>query len=159
MVLITRFKTRTQLGIPLIRSTTAGDYIAAKHLLWDPFATLFYHLTLLYMGGGHNGPPWAKSGTPIGWQFQFTLIFDSSFCFGPKNDIEQAEKLKSREMREWWMKNDEGWWRMNEEWWMMKDEGWWFHVEGFCFQMDERMDGLTFVIVESLLRLTKMYSF
>ena len=37
--------------------------------------------------------------------------------------MKQAEKLKSREIKEGWMKNDE--WRMNEEWWRMKnDEGW-----------------------------------
>ena len=37
----------------------------------------------------------------------------------------QAEKLKSRKMKEGWMKNDECW-RMN-------DEGWRFQVvEGFC---------------------------
>ena len=53
----------------------------------------------------------------------------------------QAEKLKSREMKEIWMKNDE--WRMNEGWmmikdewrmiegWMMKDEGWMMKDEGF----------------------------
>ena len=45
-------------------------------------------------------------------------------------------------MKEGWMQND--------EWWRMKDEGWWFQaVEGFC----RRMDGQTFVIVESLLQL------
>ena len=32
----------------------------------------------------------------------------------------QAEKLKSREMKERWMKNDEGW--------MMRDEWWWFQA-------------------------------
>ena len=31
------------------------------------------------------------------------------------NVVKQAEKLKSREMKEGWMKNDEGW--------MMKNEG------------------------------------
>ena len=33
----------------------------------------------------------------------------------------QAVKLKSREMKEGWMKNYE-WWRMNDEEWMMKDD-------------------------------------
>ena len=65
---------------------------------------------------------------------------------------QQAEKLKSQEMKEgWWrkMKDDEGWWRMmkddegwmncDEGWmnydegWMKNDEGWWFQaVGGFC---------------------------
>ena len=59
----------------------------------------------------------------------------------------QAEKLKSREMKEgWWrmMKDDEGW--MNyDEGWMKNDEGWWFQaVGGFCRPTNER----TFVIVE-----------
>ena len=55
-------------------------------------------LTLLYMGGCHIAPPpWAKSasgiafwGTPIGWQFLFTLIFESSLCFMAKNDLEKV---------------------------------------------------------------------
>ena len=39
------------------------------------------------------------------------------------------------------MKDDDGWWRMNEEWWRMNDEGWWFQaVEGFWWQTDERTD-------------------
>ena len=37
------------------------------------------------------------------------------------NGIEQAEKLKSCEMKEGRMKNEEGWMK-NEEWRMMKDE-------------------------------------
>ena len=64
----------------------------------------------------------------------------------------QAEKLKSREMKEGWMMKDE-WrmikdeWRMtNDEGWMMNDEGWWFQaVEGFWLMTDrqtnERTDG------------------
>ena len=61
----------------------------------------------------------------------------------------QAEKLKSREMKEGWMKNNEKLLK-NDEGWKMNDEGWWFQaVEGFCF----RTNGQTFAIVESLLRL------
>ena len=42
---------------------------------------------------------------------------------------QQAEKLKSCEMKEGWMKNDTGW--------MKNDEGWWFQaVEGFWLQTD-----------------------
>ena len=61
----------------------------------------------------------------------------------------QAEKLKSRKMKEGWMKNDECW-RLN-------DEGWWFQaVEGFCdWLTDRQTDGWTFVNVESLLQLKK----
>ena len=63
--------------------------------------------------------------------------------------IKQAEKLKSREMKErWWrmMKDDEGW--------MKTDEGWWFQaVEGFCRRTDRQTDQQTFVNVKSLLRL------
>ena len=73
-------------------------------------------------------------------------------------ETKQAEKLKSREMKEGCIKNGEGWmkndkvWMKNDEGWKMKDEGWWFQaVEGFCFRTDERMDGQTFAIVESLL--------
>ena len=33
----------------------------------------------------------------------------------------QAEKLKSREMKEGWMKDDK-WRMMNEEWWWMNEE-------------------------------------
>ena len=62
-------------------------------------------------------------------------------------NIKQAEKLKSREMKEGWMKNDECW-RMN-------DEGWRFQVvEGFCdWRTDERTNERTFVNVESLSQL------
>ena len=41
----------------------------------------------------------------------------------------QAEKLKSREMKEGWMKNDEVW--MKDEWRMMKDEGWMMKDDDF----------------------------
>ena len=41
--------------------------------------------------------------------------------------FKQAEKLKSREMKEGWMKNDKGWLK-NDEGWKMKDEGWWFQA-------------------------------
>ena len=59
-------------------------------------------LTLLYMGGGIMAPPeqnqlmcscvsgFAFGGTPIGWQFLFTLIFESSFCLRAKNDLEKV---------------------------------------------------------------------
>ena len=67
-------------------------------------------------------------------------------CF-PVSVIKQAEKLKSCEMKEGWMKNDECW-RMN-------DEGWRFQVvEGFCdWRTDERTNERTFVNVESLSQL------
>ena len=82
--------------------------------------------------------------------------------------FKQAEKLKSCEMKEGLMKNGEGWkkndegWMKKDEGWMMKDEGWWFQaVEGFCFKTDgrtnERTDGQTFAIVESLSRLKMIY--
>ena len=45
------------------------------------------------------------------------------------HELKQAEKLKSREMKEEWMKND----MMNEEWSMMKDEWRMMNVEGWCF--------------------------
>ena len=50
----------------------------------------------------------------------------------------------------WWkmMKDDEGWWRMNEEWWRMMISSCWG-----VLVTDERTDGQTFVIVESLSRL------
>ena len=71
--------------------------------------------------------------------------------------IKQAEKLKSRKMKEGWMKNDEGWmkndkvwmkndegWKKNDEGWKKNDEGWWFQaVEGFCFRMDKRTNERT----------------
>ena len=44
----------------------------------------------------------------------------------------QAEKLKSREMKEVWRKYEgsmnEEWWKMKDEWRMMKDKGWWFQA-------------------------------
>ena len=53
--------------------------------------------------------------------------------------LQQAERLKSREMKEGWMKNDE-WRMMKDEEWMMKDEVWRFQaVEGFCWQTDRHL--------------------
>ena len=47
---------------------------------------------------------------------------------------QQAEKLTSREMKEGWIKNDEG--RMEN------DEGWWFQaVDGFWLQTDRQTNG------------------
>ena len=52
----------------------------------------------------------------------------------------QAEKLKSREIKEGWMKNDKGWMK-DDEGWMKNEEGWWFQaVEGFCFKTFSRED-------------------
>ena len=56
---------------------------------------------------------------------------------------QQAGKLKSRELKEgWmknydrWMKNDEGWMK-NDEGWRMSGEWWWFQaVEGFWWLTD-----------------------
>ena len=43
--------------------------------------------------------------------------------------MKQAEKLNSREMKEGWINNDEGW--------MMNEGGQWFQaVEGFWLQTD-----------------------
>ena len=65
----------------------------------------------------------------------------------------QAEKPKSREMKEvWWMTNDEKWvkdeWRMmKDEWRMIKDEEWTMKdddlklLRGFCDRRtNEQMD-------------------
>ena len=52
----------------------------------------------------------------------------------------QAEKLKSREMKEGWMKNDKGWMK-DDEGWMKNEEGWWFQaVEGFWWRTNKRTD-------------------
>ena len=62
---------------------------------------------------------------------------------GKPSKKKQAEKLKSREMKEGWMKNDGGWMK-NDEGWKMNDEGWWFQaVEWFCFRTDERTNKRT----------------
>ena len=50
---------------------------------------------------------------------------------------EQAEKLKSRKMKEGWMKNDEGWMKNDERWKMMISSCWGVLV------YDRRMDGWT----------------
>ena len=56
-------------------------------------------------------------------------------------NIQQAETLKSCEMKEELMKNDEGWMK-NYKGWMKKGEGWmkndkwWFQAdEGFCNEL------------------------
>ena len=80
------------------------------------------------------------------------------------SSTKQAEKLKSCEMKEGWMKDDE-WRMMNEEWWWMNVEGWKFQaVEGFCDWLTYRQTGKqtnkqTFVNVESLLRLKNLYTY
>ena len=76
-----------------------------------------------------------------------------SRCYNNFNVVfKQAEKLKSREMKE-------GWWRMNEEWWKMKDE-WWKMVISSCWGVlitNRQTDGRTFVNVESLSRLKNIF--
>ena len=58
-----------------------------------------------------------------------------------QNAFKQAEKLKSREMKKGWMKNDEGWMK-NDDGWMMSDEWWSFQaVEGFCWLTDRLTNG------------------
>ena len=54
----------------------------------------------------------------------------------------QAEKLKSREMKEGWMKNYEGWmkndkvWMKNDERWMMKHDD--FKLKGSALGWTDR---------------------
>ena len=68
----------------------------------------------------------------------------------------KAEKLKSREMKEGWIKNDVEWCRMmKDEWKKMRDEGWVMKnddfklLRGFCdWQTNEWRNRLTFVNVE-----------
>ena len=71
------------------------------------------------------------------WAFLFLEIYVWYF-----HEIEQAEKLKSCEMKERWMKNDEEWWRMNEEGWRMRDE-WWRMMISSCWGFWWQTDGLT----------------
>ena len=57
------------------------------------------------------------------------------------HQTKQAEKLKSHEKKEGWMKNDEEWWWINEEWWRMNDA-----MKDDDFKLlrgfdDEQMDG------------------
>ena len=46
----------------------------------------------------------------------------------PHDTIKEAEKLKSREMK------DEGW-RLKDEWWKLKDEGW--KIKEECWKMKD----------------------
>ena len=84
-----------------------------------------------------------------GIQYSYHFGFKNAFCNLDLQYIEykQAEKLKSRKMKEGWMKNDEGW--------KVKDEGWGFQaVEGFCFKTDgQTTNEQTFAIVELLSQL------
>ena len=90
---------------------------------------------------------------------------NANFFWTKQFKIKQAEKLKSREMKEgrWrMMKDDEGWmkdeWRMmKDEWWMMKDDDVKL-LRGFADrQTDRRTNEQTFVIVESLSRLKTLF--
>ena len=106
---------------------------------------------------GPDSRPWAWqyglepanwSNRTIAGQLQHILVYPIlsltkslvGFGFPKGNTNQQAEKLKSREMKEewWWMKVE--WWRLNDEGWLMKDE-WcrmndesWiiFHTFGWC---------------------------
>ena len=71
------------------------------------------------------------------WAIVKLTHFNFLFCLLGRQNIlkrdenKQAEKLKSREMKEGWMKNDE-WWRKNdEEWWMKNDKGWMKNDKGW----------------------------
>ena len=77
---------------------------------------------------GHYLPilPHTTSHTATATQLQNTII---SICNSFQIFNQQAEKLKSREMKEGWMKNDEVW--MKDEWRMMKDEGWMMKDDDF----------------------------
>ena len=67
------------------------------------------------------------------------LQFLLSYIIALGMPSKQAEKLKSREMKEGWMKNDGGW--MKDERRMMNDEGWWFQaVEGFWWRTERQTD-------------------
>ena len=87
------------------------------------------------------------------------MLFRCQTCVSTP-ETQQAKKLKSHEMMEGWMKNDEGWMK-NDEGWRLNDEGWWFlAVEGFWFMTDKQTDKQTnkrtFVNVELLLWLNKI---
>ena len=90
------------------------------------------------------------------WKYQKTLfktfLRSTLFLFGPL--FQQAEKLKSRELKdkwwkmkdEWLMKKDVGWglkdeeWRMNDGRWRLKDED--FELLGVLIY-DRQTDGRT----------------
>ena len=104
--------------------------------------------------GGQNESSFGHSGIFFTWRKEkmFWWICNcnwSRLIFGLVLYMvsqKQAEKLKSCKMKERWIKNDEEWWRMKDEWWrMMISNG----------QMNERTNGQTFAIVESLSRLKK----
>ena len=66
------------------------------------------------------------------------ILINSLLCLPVQH--KQAEKLKSREMKEGWMKDDEEWMK-NDEGWRLNDEEWRFQaVEGFCRRTDGRTD-------------------
>ena len=78
----------------------------------------------------------------------------------------QAEKLKSREMKEGWMKNDERWmenderWMKNDDGWRMNDEGWWLQaVEGFCRLRDWQTNRQTDICECRVAFATENYNF
>ena len=67
-------------------------------------------------------------------------LFNPLWLLIQSDDGKQAEKLKSREMKEGWIKNAEGWWWMiknDEIWWrMIKNEEWWrMNDEGFTLRL------------------------
>ena len=62
------------------------------------------------------------------WAIVKLTHFNFLFCLLGRQNIlkrdenKQAEKLKSREMKEGWMKNDKRWMKNDEEWWRMNEE-------------------------------------
>ena len=82
----------------------------------------------------------------VGVLFRKVLVYTERNVF----ELRQAEKLKSRKMKEGWMKSDEGWMKNDEGWmkkdegWIMNDEGWWFQaVEGFRWRTNEQTNERT----------------
>ena len=98
------------------------------------------------------------------WAIVKLTHFNFLFCLlgtqniSKRDENKQAEKLKSREMKEGWMKNDKQWmkneWRMiKDEWSMIKDE--WRMIKDECRMMKDESWGMMISICRGVLQTTK----
>ena len=126
---------------------------SAEYWWWETWSVYYYYTDITLI----NNLSWwlfisagVASSTSVSTEHQSNQSID--IC----NVLKQAEKLKSREMKEGWMKNvKDEWGKMNEECegWMMNDEGWRMKDDDFKLLRgfeNKQMDKQTFVNVVSL---------
>ena len=117
------------------------DYFMNYNWTWTWSLLLLSH----FLREGHNSKS-ISCNLQCDWSPNYEIwdIGCTTICYVSSK---QAEKLKSREMKEGWMRNDEEWmkidegWRLKVEWWRMEVEWWRMLISNYWGDLETDGDG------------------